>query len=157
MEKRGDISSQTKVIKSLALLYGLGSTLFFLAFVMRFGSRAFSESPADWADIAAMMAALLGPPAALWSVAIVLSSVQLQQRQLLAQLAQHAEMMDRENRRLDPVIKCIEFTADSSWVPGTLGGQQCAVGGLPVGWISSKGQKRGGGARSGAKGVSPID
>jgi hypothetical protein len=88
--------------------------------------------------MAGMLAALVGPPAAMLSIALVLESVSLQQQQMQTQQNQYEEMIERENSRLDPHIEEIEYAAAPSLMGDTLGGRSfhLTVTG-DVSWFSS--------------------
>jgi hypothetical protein len=114
--------------KSLRLLnfaiigYAICGTIFLVAFIFRFHDRQISIDPTDWIGMSGMLGGLLGPPLALWSIGLVLRSLQLQQEQVAKQQKQYDEMLERENLRLDPTVVRVELAAAPSWAQGSFGG-----------------------------------
>lgn len=78
--------------------------LYIVAFAARFHANPLSDSPTDWTDFAGMVGALVAPALSLWSVALVLQSLRLQQEQLAEQQYQFQITRDAENALLDPHI-----------------------------------------------------
>lgn len=105
----------TSFLRLFAALYMVFATAFLLAYFWRFRGAPISEVPADWAGFAQMIGALVGLPLALWSIALVLRSVQLQQEQISIQQRLHNELLERENTALDPEIKGASPTESPHW------------------------------------------
>ena len=99
----------TSLLRWLTVFYAILSLIFLVTYFWRFRFAPVSDSPVDWAGFAQMIAALLGLPLAMSSIALVLQSVQLQQEQLATQQRQHDEKIERENVLLDPQITGIEI------------------------------------------------
>lgn len=113
-----------RLLASLAAAYAVFSLTYLTWFIVQFHDTSISLNPTDWADLAAMLAALLGPPIAFWSLAKVLQSVQIQQGQVAAQQAQFDDARLRENRRLDPRVTKVERATAPVWGDqGVQGGQ----------------------------------
>lgn len=107
----------------VATIYAAGAAIFLSAFITRFYRKGISSNTADWTSMSEMLGALLGPPLALWSIALVLKSLQLQQEQVTKQQSQYDQMLVRENMRLDPSIQRVVFATAPTWEHGSFGGK----------------------------------
>jgi hypothetical protein len=115
--------SALRALNYVAATYAACAAIFLIAFIARFYGAAISSDTADWTGMSEMLGALLGPPLALWSIALVLKSLELQQQQVTKQQDQYDQMLDRENMRLDPTIKRVVLAADPMWEQGSFGGK----------------------------------
>lgn len=116
-------SRSLRILKWVALIYGLFSAVYLVVFFVRFFGYGLSTDPADWANMAGMFGALLGPPVALWSISLVLTSLSLQQHQMETQQRQYDELVERENQRLNPKVTRVVAAQGQTWKDGDLGGR----------------------------------
>lgn len=115
MDNASTSLSKLQLVRWIALAYTVFGIAYLAIFVCRFYALDISAHPSDWVNMAGMLTALFGPPLALWSIYLVLASIQLQQEQVATQQRQYFDMLERENRRLDPLIREVEPCEKSSW------------------------------------------